>query len=118
MTQVVFASRADRVRSLHGRVDATSTAIEVVESEIRQTQHEQALRSDRSQTLRNGFPHPHSKAGRDGIRACRERLKELKARRSKLVKQRSTLRDEIRHEENILAGNSWRPRTREPMRKL
>ena len=118
MTQVCFVSRSDLVRSLHARIQGLTAAIGAAESEIRQAQYEQAIRADLTQTRQNGFPHPHSKQGRDGIRGCRDRLRRLRQSVSDLTAQRSSLRKDVSFEENIINARIRPPRTKTPMRKF
>jgi hypothetical protein len=119
MSHVAFARRQDLVASLHAKVQGATTQIEATESEIRSVQYEQALRSDPAQTRQNNYPHPKSKKGRDMIKACRDRIKGLQRRRSRLFKERDQLRNEVRFQESIVSSATDRPlRDKRPMRKL
>lgn len=118
MSQVAFASRSDLVASLHTRISGVITQIEATESEIRSVQFEQAIRSDARQTRQHNYPHPQSKPGRDGIRECRDRIKGLRRKVSTLHKQRRSLREEARYQENIVSASHRPLRSSEPMRKL
>lgn len=118
MSQVAFARRGDLVRSLHSKVDALTTQIEAAESEIRSVQHEQCVRADQTQTRHAGYAHPHSAAGRKGIKACKDRIKALRSKVSRLVQQRATVRTEARFQESIVEANTRPVRTKTPMRNL
>lgn len=118
MAQIAFARRSDLISSLHTRVTVLSRQIDAVDSEIRSVQHEQALRSDESQTLKSGFPRPRSSAGRKGIKACRDRIKALQKKRNRLVRERTRVRDDARFHENIQAAARRPLNTKSPVRKL
>lgn len=118
MSQVAFSRRTDLVASLHARIQGVTSQIGATESEIRSVQHEQAIRSDERQTRQNNYPHPQSKRGRDGIKACRDSIKGLQRKLSRLFAQRNQLRSEARYQENIVSASQRPLRDKTPMRKL
>lgn len=118
MSQVAFARRSDLVASLHARINGVTIQIEATESEIRSVQFEQATRSDAHQTRQHNYPHPQSRRGRDGIKACRDSINGLRRRLSNLHKKRRTLRDEVRYQETIVLASVRPLRDKAPMRKL
>lgn len=119
MSQLVaFASRGDLIASLNARIKGLDSQIDAIDSEIRSVQFEQAVRSDHRQTKQAGYPHPKSKKGRDGIKACRDRIKSLTRQRSTVIRDRAKLRTDARYHENIAAAAVRPLRTKEPMRKL
>ncbi|RLC12701.1 MAG: hypothetical protein DRI24_17010 [Deltaproteobacteria bacterium] len=117
-SQVTFSNRSDLVAAIHANIDAVTSQISATESEIRSLQHEQAERADGTQTRQRGYPHPQSKAGRDNIRSCRDQISFLNRKRSRLMGNRRSLREDARYQENIVASSNRPVRSAEPMRKL
>lgn len=118
MSQIAFSSRSSLVSSLHSRAAVFTSQIQAVESEIRSVQFEQAQRSDEHQTRQNGYSHPKSRGGRQGIKGCRDRINTLSARRTSLLHDLESVQSEARYQETITAAQHRPAYNNTPMRKL